>query len=126
MARKNIIFCGKLTQGHPGFNLVYSPGTSLDAGFTGRATPHLFLVYLGQPKSRLADELAHTELPNPVPRANSITQPALVAVLERIATVLFDDLNYFFFGGYGFHDMTCPFFLPESVSKRRIQVQLSF
>jgi hypothetical protein len=113
VSRENIIFRGKFAQRHPGSYLVHTSGAPFDTSITGRTTPHLFLVYLGQTKSRLTDELAHTELPNPVPWANSIAQPALVAILERIATVLFDDLDYFFFGDYSFHDMTYPLFLPE-------------
>jgi hypothetical protein len=109
MTGEHIIFGGKLTQGDSGLNLIHAPGAGVYTSFAGRATPHFFLVYLSQTESCLADELTHTELPNPVPGTDRITQSALVTVFERIATFLFYNFNDFFFGGYGLHDITCPF-----------------
>jgi hypothetical protein len=108
MARIYVVFRGNPAQCDPGFYLIDPSRAALGTGSAGGAAPHLFLFYLGQAEGALSDQLAHAEVPNPVPGTDNITHPALVAELERIAAVLFNDIYYFFKGGYGLHVSTCP------------------
>jgi hypothetical protein len=89
---------------------LYVPGALLGAPSAGRTTPDIFTFYLGQTERGLADELAHAEGSNLVPRANHIAQSALEAPFEGVSTARFDDIDDLFVGGYRFH------FLPLSSS----------
>jgi len=68
-----------------------------------RAQPHLFIFDLGETEGRLPDELAHAEGSHPVPGANRVAHSALIAELESVSAVLFDDVYDLFEGGYSFH-----------------------
>ena len=48
-------------------------------------------------------DLAHAEDPHPVPRADRVAQPALIAVLEGLSALLLDAIHYFLIVGYILH-----------------------
>ena len=59
-------------------------------------------------EDRLADELAHAEVPDPVPRADGVAHAALVAVFKRITAARLDGVDDFLEGGYRLHAFSHP------------------
>jgi hypothetical protein len=66
------------------------------ASSAGRTPPDLFRLYLGQPEISLPDQLAHTKVPNPIPRTDNIAFAALIAIPEGFTTGLFYEIQYLF------------------------------
>jgi hypothetical protein len=81
----------------------------------GGAAPDIFTLYLGQTVGGLADQLAHAELSDPVPRADRIAAAALIAVFEGVSALLFYEVNYFLEGGDSFHVFLDPLLAPEGL-----------
>jgi hypothetical protein len=100
---EHTVLRGNPAQGDPSFDLFDSPWAALGAGSAGGAAPDLLVLDLGQSERSLPDDLPHTEGPNTIPRADNVAQAALVAQLERVASLGFDDLNDVFERGYSFH-----------------------
>ena len=73
---------------------------------TGGAAPDLFVFYLSQTEGSLPDQLAHTEVSNPVPGTDRIAHSALVAVFEVFATLVFYDVYDFLILGYVLHGLS--------------------
>jgi hypothetical protein len=71
----------------------------------GGASPYILAIYLGQTEAGLSNDLADTERSHPVPGANRIAFSALIAKPEGIATGFLYLRNYFFEGGYRFHNL---------------------
>jgi hypothetical protein len=79
---------------------------------TSRATPDLFILDLGQAEGRLSDDLADTEVSNPVPGANRIAHAALIADVEGVSAVILYDIENLLGGGYNFHWVSSPLLSP--------------
>jgi hypothetical protein len=74
----------------------------------GRASPDLFIFYLGQTEGRLSDDFADAEVAHPVPGANRIAHAALIADVEGGPAVLFYDIENFLGRAYNFHRFPSP------------------
>ena len=101
--RKDVVLGGDPAQRHAGLNLPDVPRTDLRAFSTGRAAPDVFAFDVGQAEGSLADELAHAELSDPVPRADRIAQSALVAGFESVTAARLDGVDDLFEGRYCLH-----------------------
>ena len=102
----------KIGVDHDGILVIGQQPASLGYGWMDQVAlgsrcpqPDVVAFDIRHPESGLAHDLAHTEGPDPVPRADDVTQAALIAPLEGITTVLFDDIDDFFVVGYVFHGL---------------------
>ena len=77
-------------------DLLHVPGAPLGALPAGGAAPDLLLLYLTEAEGGLPDQLAHAELPYPVPGADRIALSALVAELDGLSA-FFSYLVYYLF-----------------------------
>jgi hypothetical protein len=78
----------------------------LRASSASRTKPHLFTFNVRHTKGGLSHQLAHAEVPNPVPRTNHVAQPALKTPLEGVSTARLDDIDNLFVVGYSFHGLS--------------------
>jgi hypothetical protein len=75
----------------------------LRAGAAGGTEPYVVTLDIRHAEGGLAHNFAHAECPDPVTRADDITQAALVASLEGITTALFYNIDDLFVVGYVLH-----------------------
>ncbi len=102
--REDVVFGGDPAQRDAGFDLPDVARTDLRAFSARGAAPDIFAFDVGQAEGRLAHDLAHAELSDPVPRTHGVAQPALVAGLERVAAARLDGVDDLFERGYCLHD----------------------